>query len=423
LEKNINTETEGYRKSILANGIRVITEHLPGVRSVSVGAWVEAGSRHESDEDAGMCHFIEHMVFKGTRKRRMFQIAERLESVGGYLNAFTTKEQTCFYARALDEHLDRAIDTVCDLILRPTFPEKELEREKDVVVEEMKMYEDSPEDYAFDLLEAQLYKGDPLGRPIIGYENTVRSFTRDRLLTFMREQYTGGNIVIAAAGNVRHNRVLRMVQKAVGSEVKPSFERLENAVQTYSPAKLVQKRPTQQAHLLLGTRAYDVNHEDRAALSVLNTIVGGGMSSLLNQNIREKYGYCYNIYSFCNMHADSGEFGVYMGTDPSKIKKSKQLIFRELNRMVNKEVTPRRLNKAINQVKGSIILGLEGMGSRMMRIARQELYYGRYFTLDDVMDQVNAVTATEIKKVAADVFDPSHFSTVELLPEASNHQQ
>ena len=348
----------------------------------------------------------------------MHQIAERLESVGGYLNAFTTKEQTCYYARALDEHLDRSVDTICDLVLSPKFPEKDLEKEKDVVVEEMKMYEDSPEDYAFDLLEEQLYKGDSLGRPIIGYEETVRSFTQERLFAFCKTHYTGDHIVIAAAGNVVHEKVVQMVKKATRDISIGLATPRGGDLALYTPGTISRKRPTQQAHLLLATRAYDVNHRDRAALSVLNTIVGGGMSSQLNQNIREKYGYCYNIYSFCNMHADSGEFGVYMGTDPTKLKKSRQLIFRELHKMADKEVSPRRLNKAINQVKGSIILGLEGMGSRMMRIARQELYYGRYFTLDEVMDQVESVTASDIKRVAADLFDPAHFSTVELLPDA-----
>ncbi len=418
LDIKINSGSDGYRKTVLDNGIRVVTEYIPSVRSVSVGAWVEAGSRHESDTDAGMCHFIEHMVFKGTRTRRMHQIAERLESVGGYLNAFTTKEQTCYYARALDDHLDRAIDTVCDLILRPTFPVKEIEREKDVVVEEMKMYEDSAEDYAFDLLEGQLYKGDALGRPIIGFEKTVRSFTRERLFAFMDSHYTGNRIVVAAAGNLQHDRVVKLVVKALKGESLKTQQKQVHTIKKYAPTELLKKRPTQQAHLLIGTRAYDVNHEDRAALSVLNTIIGGGMSSLLNQNIREKYGYCYNIYSFCNMLADSGEFGVYMGTDPTKLKKSRRLIFRELDRMVDKEISPRRLNKAANQVKGSIILGLEGMGARMMRIARQELYYGRYFSLDEVMEDVDSVTASDLKRVAGDLFDPARFTTIELLPEA-----
>lgn len=408
---------KGFHKSVLDGGIRVVTEHIPSVRSISVGAWIETGSRDESDEHAGICHFIEHMVFKGTRKRRMHQIAERLESVGGYLNAFTTKEHTCFYARALDEHLDRSIDTVCDLILRPTFPARELEREKDVVVEEMKMYEDSAEDYAFDLLESALYRGHALGRPIIGFESTVRELSRDRLFDFMGSHYTSERIVIAAAGNVRHEKVVRMVEKAMNGHVFSSPVNDRTKLNGYKPESFTRHRPTQQAHLIVGTRSYGVHHDKRTALSILNTILGGGMSSLLNQNIREKYGYCYNIYSFCNMHSDSGEFGVYMGTDPSKLHKSRQLIFRELKRLVDREVSPRKLTRALNQVKGSIMLGLEGMGSRMMRIARQELYYGRYYSLDEIMEEVMAVQASDVQEVACELFNPDNYTIVELLPE------
>lgn len=408
----------GYQKSILDGGIRVVTESIPSVRSVSVGVWIETGSRDEKNEDAGICHFIEHMVFKGTRKRRMHQIAERLESVGGYLNAFTTKEHTCFYARALDEHLERSIDLVCDLILRPIFPVKELEREKDVVVEEMKMYEDSAEDFAFDLLESSLYRGHGLGRPIIGYESTVRGFTRDRLIDFMDSHYVGERIVLAVAGNVRHDRVVRMVEKSIHDHTFRPYSGDRVKLNGYTAERVSRKRPTQQAHLLLGTRSFSVHDDRRAALSVLNTIVGGGMSSLLNQNIREKYGYCYNIYSFCNMHSDSGEFGVYMGTDPSKIKKARQLIYRELKRMVDKQVSPRKLSKALNQMKGSIMLGLEGMGSRMMRIARQELYYGRFYSLDEIMNQIESVQASDVQQVASELFDPENFTSIELLPDS-----
>ncbi len=408
----------GYRKTVLDGGIRVVTEKIPSVRSVSVGAWVETGSRDESDQNAGICHFIEHMVFKGTKKRRMHQIAERLESVGGYLNAFTTKEHTCFYARALDEHLDRSIDTVCDLILQPTFPAKELEREKDVVVEEMKMYEDSAEDFGFDLLEAALYRGHALGRPIIGYESTVRGFSRDQLFDFMNTHYNGEHIVIAAAGNVKHEKVVRMVEKAFQGHVFSQPVNNRTGVNGYTPERLSRSHPTQQAHLIVGTRAYGIHHKNRVTLSVLNTILGGGMSSLLNQNIREKYGYCYNIYSFCNMHSDSGDFGVYMGTDPSKLAKARELIFRELKRLMDREVSPRKISRVLNQVKGSLMLGLEGMGSRMMRIARQELYFGQYYSLDDIMEQVMAVSASDVRDVACDLFDPENYTIVELLPQA-----
>lgn len=412
-----NGSYKEFRKTTLPNGIRIVTESIDSVRSVSVGAWVYAGSRDEVDEDAGICHFIEHMVFKGTKKRRMHQIAQRMESVGGYLNAFTTKEYTCFFARALDEHLDRAIDTVTDLILSPIFPARELEKEKDVVVEEMRMYEDTPEEYVFDLLEIALYNGHPMGRPIIGQESTIRSFNRERLYRFVDDYYTPNRIVIAAAGNVNHDKIVRMTEKAFSDcERLPSaVDRI--AVPNETPSKKVVHKPIQQAHLVLGTRSFGVNDPRRFALAVLNTVVGGGMSSNLNQNIREKYGYCYNIYSFANMHSDTGDFGVYMGTDASKVDRARKLIFRELDRLAQNKISQRRLQQALNQVKGSIMLGLEEMGSRMMRLGRQELYYNAYSSLDEVLAQVESVSSADLLTLAQTLFDSTHFSEVVLLPE------
>lgn len=405
-----------FRRTVLDNGVRVLSEHIPSVRSISVGAWVDAGSRDESPAEAGISHFIEHMVFKGTRKRRMHQIAQRMESVGGYLNAFTSKENTCFYARALDEHLDRAIDTVTDLVLSPTFPEKELAKEKDVVIEEMKMYEDTPEELIFDRFDALMYPGHPLGHPVIGFEDTVRSFTRDGLNSYLDRHYTPDRLVVAAAGNVRHDRAVAMVRRATEGLDRRPQPRTPRPVPLADPTQQIESRAIQQAHLVLGCRGYDAHDERRAALSVLNTLLGGGMSSRLNQNIRERYGFCYSIYSFTNLNADTGEFGVYMGTDASKVDRAKRLIFRELEKMTERPVSPRMLVQAISQVKGSIMLGLENMGSRMMRIGKQELYYGRYFSLDEILAQVDAVTADDLLAVARDLFDPARFSSFVLLP-------
>ncbi len=405
-----------FRRTVLDNGVRVLSEHIPSVRSISVGAWVDAGSRDESPAEAGISHFIEHMVFKGTRKRRMHQIAQRMESVGGYLNAFTSKENTCFYARALDEHLDRAIDTVTDLVLSPTFPEKELAKEKDVVIEEMKMYEDTPEELIFDRFDALMYPGHPLGHPVIGFEDTVRSFTRDGLNSYLDRHYTPDRLVVAAAGNVRHDRAVAMVRRATEGLDRRPQPRTPRPVPLADPTQQIESRAIQQAHLVLGCRGYDAHDERRAALSVLNTLLGGGMSSRLNQNIRERYGFCYSIYSFTNLNADTGEFGVYMGTDASKVDRAKRLIFRELEKMTERPVSPRMLVQAISQVKGSIMLGLENMGSRMMRIGKQELYYGRYFSLDEILAQVDAVTTDDLLAVARDLFDPARFSSFVLLP-------
>ncbi len=406
-----------FQKTVLPNGVRVITESIPSVRSISVGVWVNTGSRDEEEAESGISHFIEHMVFKGTRRRRMHHIARRMESVGGYLNAFTGKEYTCYYARGLDEHLARAIDTVSDLILEPAFPEKEVEKEKDVVVEEMKMYEDNPEDLIFDRFEALLYPDHALGRPVLGTPDTVHSFTRPQLLSYLDQQYTLNRMVLSVAGNVSHEEVVGLANKAFAVSRPGNSNTARLKANKHVPQSHIEVRPIQQAHLLLGTRAFDLHHPMRSAQTVLNTILGGGMSSRLNQNIREKYGYCYSIYSFINMHSDTGDMGVYMGTDASKIARAEKLIFREFERLVDKPVSPRALNEAKNQVKGSIMLGLESMSNRMMRIGRQELIFGRYFSLDRVLEELDAVTEIDVQRVAAGLFNPDLFSKVILYPQ------
>ena len=412
------SEEPGFNKTTLPNGLRIITESIPSVRSVSVGVWVFTGSRNESPELAGISHFIEHMVFKGTKKRRMHQIANRLESVGGYLNAFTGKEYTCYFARALDEHLPRAIDVVCDLILQPTFPEKELVREKDVVLEEIKMYEDVPEDLIFDRFESIVYKDDSLGRPVIGFPETVQSFSRQDLIDYMETNYTPDKTVISVAGNVDHEKVVKLVEKAFQDSARSMGAQRFKKANGYKPLDYEEKRAIQQAHLVLGTRGLSIHNNQRIVLTVLNTILGGGMSSRLNQNIREKYGYCYNIYSFVNMHSDTGDFGIYMGTDSAKVNHAQKLIQRELDKLMQEKVSSRKLGQAINQVKGSLMLGLESMSNRMMRIARQELYFERYFTLDEVLDAVEGVTSDQICTLAQDLFKHNAFSRVVLQPKA-----
>ncbi|MBO6577343.1 MAG: insulinase family protein [Rhodothermales bacterium] len=408
-----------FEKTTLDSGVRIVTERIPSVRSISVGAWIYTGSRDEQPDESGISHFIEHMVFKGTEKRRTHQIAQRMESVGGYLNAFTAKEYTCYYARALDEHLARAIDTVCDLVIGPSFPEKELGKEKDVVVEEMRMYEDAPEELIFDRFESLLYPNHPMGRPVIGYEETVRGFTRDQLLGYVGRQYTPDRLVISVAGNAPHQRVVKLVQKALDNVAPGASSRGRMPILDAQAGHLTERRGIQQAHLVVGRRSFDVFDQRRVPLSVLNTIVGGGMSSRLNQNIRERYGYCYNIYSFTNLYSDTGEFGIYMGTDPGKVDRAQKLIFRELDKLAQAMVSDRMLKQAKSQVKGSIMLGLESMGSRMMRLGRQELYYGEYITLDEILEQVEAITREDVLAVAQELFRPEEYSSMTLLPEAA----
>jgi predicted Zn-dependent peptidase len=412
----VKTADSEVQKTVLPNGVRIVTETIPAVRSISAGVWVHTGSRDESAKEAGISHFIEHMVFKGTTRRRMDQIARRLESVGGYLNAYTSKEYTCYYARTLDEHMDRAIDVGCDLVLRPTFPEKELDKEKEVVVEEIKMYEDMPEDLIFDRFEEIVYRPHALSRPIIGFPETVRSFTRDQLIQYVQTRYTAPQIVVTAAGNATHEQVVRHVEKAFEGYDRAPIRRKPAPPKAYAPDERIEARPIQQAHLVLGLRSFGIRDERRNILNVLNTVLGGGMSSRLNQNIREKYGFCYNIYSFANMQSDSGDFGVYMGTDTSHVDRAKKLILRETERLVQEALSPRLLHQAVNQVKGSLMLGLESMSNRMMRLGRQELFFGRHFSLDEIVASVESVTADNVQSLAQALFAPGAFTFVLLTP-------
>lgn len=408
----------GFNRSTLPNGVRVVTEQVPSVRSVSVGVWVHAGSRDESEREGGITHFIEHVVFKGTERRRGYQINQRMEGVGGYLNAFTAKEHTCFYARGLDSHLGRALDTCLDLVVRPSLPPREIEKEKDVVVEEIKMYEDNPEDHVYDHYEAVVYPDHPLGRPVIGTPESVRSFTRDDLAGYIGRHYVPNRLVVSVAGHVRHEAVVRKVERLLdGFERDPRpLHRLP--ANGYTPRDVVVERPIQQAHLVVGTRAYGSRDPRRTVVSLLNTLLGGGMSSRLNQNIRERYGYCYSVYSFANMMADTGDFGVYIGVDASKVDRARTLVVREFEKMAETPVSQRMLERAKQQLKGSMMLGLESMSNRMMRLGRVELTFERYFTLDEVVEEIDAVTSEDVRAAAEDLFQPDRLSSVAVVPTA-----
>ncbi len=407
---------ESFQRTELSNGIRVVTEHIPSVRSISVGVWIFVGSRDEKPKEAGISHFIEHMVFKGTRRRKTHHLAARMESVGGFLNAFTAKEYTCFYARGLDQHLSRAIDVLADMVLSPSFPKKELEKEKDVVLEEMKMYEDNPEDHVFDIFENTVYAGHALGRPILGTRNAVAGFDRAQLLDFVARQYSPERIVVAVSGNAQHDRVVNEVESAFGTLFTSGHRRRRARPRTYTPARREVTVPTQQAHLVMGGRAFSIHESGRLPLVVLNTLLGGGMSSRLNLHIRERYGFCYHIYSFANMFLDAGDWGVYMGTDSSRIDRARTLIRRELDMLVQKRVGPRELAQAKNQVKGSIMLGLESMNTRMMRLGRQELFYRKYVSLDEAIAHIDSVTADDIRDIAEELFDPELYTEVVFRP-------
>lgn len=407
-----------YQKTILENGIRVVSETIPYVRSVSVGVWANVGSRDESGSENGLSHFLEHMVFKGTKSRSVREIAQSLESLGGYLNAFTTKEQTCFYARVLDEHVEQAVDVLSDLVQHATFKKEELEKEKLVVIEELKNAEDDPEDIIHDYFEKTLFPTHPLGFPIIGTERNLRAFTRQDLQLHVAEHYTTPNFVVAAAGNVDHTKLVRLTEKSL----RKGNHHQHGAARAQAPTKPVKvvsqeyTRQIQQSHLCVGTVGYSIRHKDRYPLMVMNALLGEGMSSRLYQTIREKHGLAYSVYSFVNLLSDTGSFGAYIGTDKNNLVNATTLMYSEFERLRRKAVPMAELDRTKSQIKGTMMLGLENMSGRMMRLGSSELYFNTFTSLDAILKKVNAVTPEAIHRVANDLLREDRLSTVVIRP-------
>jgi predicted Zn-dependent peptidase len=413
-----DTEQLSYQKTVLPNGIRIVSETIPYVRSVSIGVWANVGSRDETQPQNGISHFLEHMVFKGTRKRSVREIAQSLESLGGYLNAFTTKEQTCFYARVLDEHVPQALDVLSDILLNPAFKETELEKERQVVIEELRNAEDDPDDVIHDYFEKSIFPAHSLGFPIVGTEANVRRFGRKDLTTHLGTYYIPPNLVLAAAGNIPHQTFVEYATKYFGSVRGEGHQ----AVRTPGPWKNPKpehkeySRQINQAHICLGTVAYGIKHKNRYPLLILNALLGEGMSSRLYQTIREEHGLAYTVYSFVNMLSDTGAFGVYVGTDKRNIENSIKLIYRELARLKAKPVPRSELERTRSQIKGTMMLSLENMSGRMMRLGSSELYFQSFMSLDSILRKVDAVTPEAIQQVANDLFDEEQFSSVVIRP-------
>jgi predicted Zn-dependent peptidase len=407
-----------YQKTVLENGIRIVSETIPYVRSVSVGIWANVGSRDEKGTENGITHFLEHMVFKGTKNRTVRDIAQSIESLGGYLNAFTTKEQTCFYARVLDEHAERAVDVLSDLVQHATFDKEELEKEKLVVIEELKNAEDDPEDIIHDYFEKALFPTHPLGFPIIGTEANLRAFTRNDLQHHVAEHYTSGNMVVAAAGNISHNNLVRLVRKYLTRVPQPK----EKVNRAQPPGRQPNghtreyTRAIQQSHVCIGTIGYSIRHRDRYPLMVMNALLGEGMSSRLYQTIRERYGLAYQVYSFMSMLSDTGSFGAYLGTDRNNVANAADLVHKEFERLRRKPVPMAELDRTKAQIKGTMMLGLENMSGRMTRLGTSELYFNSFTTLDAILKKVDAVTPEAIHRVANDVLRKERLSTVIIRP-------
>lgn len=414
----IQQSTSTYRKTILPNGLRIVSEEIPTVRSVSIGVWIEVGSRDENANNNGISHFTEHMLFKGTTNRTNLEISRSIESVGGYLNAFTSKEQTCYYVRVLDEFSELGIEVLADILQNSTFPSKELEKERSVIIEELKNAEDVPDDIIHDYLEKAIFGSHPMGFPIIGITKNLKSLTRKDLIDFHAKFYVPTRMVVAAAGNINHERVVELVSKyfvngkrsSDSLTVRRRHPRIEKGKSVDVP------KPIQQAHICLGTRAFSIKSKRRFPLLVLNSLLGDGMSSRLFVNIREKYGFAYNVYSYANLLSDTGSFGVYIGTDRNHIDRCIGLIKKELEKLVSKPISKRELERTKAQLKGGMMLSLENIPSRMLRLGSSEIYFQELSSLDSIIRHIDEVTQDDLQQVARNLFDRKIFSTVIFRP-------
>ena len=389
----------------LANGVRVLSESLPDLASVTVGIWVENGSRYEREDQAGISHFLEHLFFKGTERRTAAQIAEEMDAVGGVLNAFTGKEYTCYYAKVLREHLPLALDLLADIFTQSRFAADEIERERSVIVQEISEVEDRPDDYVHELFNLAFWPGHPLARPIAGRAETVGRFQRDDFLRFLEARYRPDRILVAAAGDVVHEDLLGVVTRNLGA-LAGSAPGPDGRLPTAQAGVWTHEKSLEQVHLCLGTPGIAQTDADRYAAHLLNVALGGGMSSRLFQEIRERRGKAYTVYSFLASYLDAGYTGVYVGTAPEWAREVVDVVRAELERVARDGLTPTELARVKNQMKGNILLGLETSDSRMSRIAKNEIYFGRDVPLDEVAEAVDRVTNDDVLRVARRLFRP-----------------
>jgi predicted Zn-dependent peptidase len=390
-------------RNVLDNGVRVLTERMTQVRSISIGVWLTRGSRHESAERGGIAHFVEHMLFKGTATRTAEDIAQAIDSIGGQLDAFTAKEYASYYIKVLDEHLPLAIDILADIVRNPAFSLDDIEREKKVVVEEIKMVEDTPDDLVHELFTQGFWENHPLGRPILGTRETVESFGVDLLRDYFRQAYTARNLIVSAVGNLEHDHVRDLVAEKLGSLGQSDAPMSEQAPKVV-PRVLIRTKELEQSHLCVGVGSYPQNHDDRYSSYVLNTLLGGSMSSRLFQNIREKRGLAYAVSSGLSAYRDAGSFTIYAGCANDAVGQVIDLVVEELRRAKQSPVPAPELQRSKDHLKGSLMLGLENTASRMSHLARQEIYFDRQFGLDETLQGIERVTADDVQRVAVDLF-------------------
>jgi predicted Zn-dependent peptidase len=391
-------------KEILENGLTLITESMPDVRSVAIGVWVKRGSRHEPTEACGVSHFIEHMVFKGTKTRSAERIAAEVDSIGGYMDAFTAKEYASFHLKVLDEHLPLAAEILGDIVQNPLFDPAEMAKEKKVIFEEINMVEDTPDDLVMEMFAGAFWPQHPLGRPILGTKRTVARFRREDLFTHFSRVYHPANIVIAAAGHLEHSATATLVRRHFSGlhGAKTPGNGRPPSVATRTVVR--SKKELEQVHVCLGARAYPQAHPDRYACYVLNTVLGGSMSSRLFQNVREKRGLVYSISSGLTSYSDAGLLSVYAGTSLGSAREVIRLTVEEIRRLRGERIPAVELRRAKDHLKGGLLLSLESSGARMSHIARHEIYFGRQLPLDEILEGIEATTADDVQRTAAAIF-------------------
>jgi len=397
-------ETRNIRRQVLPNGLTVITEEMQHIRSVSIGIWIRSGSRDEDPKWNGISHFIEHMVFKGTKHRTAEDIARQVDSIGGNMDAFTAKECICFNVKVLDEHLPIAMDVLGDLVLNPVFDVQDITRERGVILEEIKMDEDNPDYLVHEIFTQNFWKDHPLGKPILGTKDTVKRFDRDPVIDFYGQRFAPGNLIVCAAGNLQHQQFVDVVAKHF-EHMKPMKNGFHSSQPKIVPRIIMRnKKSLEQVQICVGVPSHPIAHERRHASYILNTLLGGGMSSRLFQNIRERQGLVYAIYSDLSPYRDTGCLSVYAGTSRESAGKVVQSIVSEFRKLKVEPVSQEELRRAKDQLKGSLMLSLESSTARMSNLARQEMYFEQFYGMDELIEKIEGVTAEELQQLATEFF-------------------
>jgi predicted Zn-dependent peptidase len=394
-----------FQKELLINGIRLVTEEIPYVNSVSIGIWVKVGSRYESLENNGISHFIEHMLFKGTKNRSAKEIANSIDKIGGQLNAFTSKECTCFYAKVLDTHFDIALDVLADMFFNSKFDSEEIDKERGVVIEEISMYEDSPEDLVHDLFSQAVWSGNPLGMSILGTEDSLENLNKERIVNFFNENYIPQNIVISVVGNLKHNEVVKKIKSYFDKAEKKDNSAANIVMPRFEPEYTLKNKVTEQVHLCMGFSGVDIRSKAFYPMLILNNVFGGAMSSRLFQKIREDRGLAYSVFSYPSSFEDCGLFSIYAGSKPDNLKSVASLIMEEIREIKKTGITEEELYDSKEQLKGSYILGLESTSGRMISIGKSELLLDRIYSPAEVLERINNVDMSSVSSIIKHIFD------------------